>query len=78
MGTGLKPQEELQGANQDCGHLAGGKEEDRGENLREEKRPGKRGRLRKVEGESLHSFHVRSQERSASPLPEVADGADRR
>jgi len=78
MGTGLKPQKKLQGANQDCGHLAGGKEEGRRENLRDEKRPDKRGRLRKVEGESLHSFHVRSQEESASPLPDVANGAGQR
>jgi hypothetical protein len=31
--------------------------------------------LREVERQGLHSFHVRSRERSASPLPQTAGAA---
>ena len=77
MGNGLEPQEELQRANQNRGHPARGEQECHGGDLGEEKRPGNRGCLRKVEREGLHSFHVRSKEGSASPLPEIARQAER-
>jgi hypothetical protein len=70
-GSLLEPQEELQRTDQEIWDPPRGKEEDRRGKLREKQRPGKEGRLRKLEsgGGSLGFFHVRSREESASPLP---------
>jgi hypothetical protein len=68
-GSLLEPQEELQRTDQQIGDPPRGEEKGRRGKLREEQRPGKEGRLRVLECGGLGFFHVRSREKSASPLP---------
>jgi hypothetical protein len=68
-GSLLEPQEELQRTDQEIGDPPSGEEKGRRGKLREEERPGKEGRLRVLECGGLGFFHVRSREKSASPLP---------
>jgi hypothetical protein len=68
-GSLLEPQEELERTDQEIGDAPRGEEKGRCGKLREEQRPGKEGRLRVLECSGVGFFHVRSREKSASPLP---------
>jgi len=59
-GSLLEPQEELQRMDQEIGDAPGGKEKNRRGKLREEQRPGEKGRLHELECGGLGFFHVRS------------------